>query len=82
MAHIKAHSPILYNSFILFTQHLTGLQYCELTLALRLLVNVYIFHISKNHLDLEVREKVFFQLHLNNIKPEKEVHAFYLHLQV
>lgn len=81
MAQIKAHSPILYKSFTLFTQHLEDLQYCELTLALRLPVDVYIFHISMNHLDLEVREKVFFQQHLNNIKPKKEDHAFYLHLQ-
>lgn len=34
-----------------------------------------------NHLDLEEKEQVFFQQHLGNKEPKKEVHAFCLHLQ-
>lgn len=53
------------------------LQYCEPAPTLKLLVDVYIFHILENHLDLEVKEQVFFQQHPSNKEPKKEARAFY-----
>jgi hypothetical protein len=76
MAHMNAPLLICYNKFVLYIQHLVDLQYCELAPILKLLADVYISHISKNRLDLEVKEQVFFPLHPNNKELMKEDHVF------
>jgi hypothetical protein len=76
MAHMMAQLLICYNAIILYIQHLVDPQYCELAPTLKLPADVYIFHISMNHLDLEVKEQVFFRQHLNNKELKKEDHVF------